>query len=938
MTETCKMALTGPMDKYKSIPFWSWNNVLEEDKLVKQIEDMHAAGIGGFIMHARLGLKDEYLGEKWFSCIGACLDKARQLGMEAWVYDENGWPSGFVGGKLLENEDFRARYLEYAVGSFDNSAYAVFVADEACGYRRVEEPVPGVSEYHNVYLRISPANTDILDPRLVEAFLEETHEKYYARFADSFGKELAGFFTDEPQYYRWATPYTPWAEPYFDDIRDGLIWLFIQDRRGYPFRQKYYGVLNDLYTHNFYKRIYEWCQEHHCKLTGHSVEESTLFAQMWGGAAVMPSYEFEDMPGIDSLGRWSTYELPCRQVASVAAQLGKPYVLTETFGCSGYDVTPKELRSIAEAQYFQGINRMCQHLYPYSVAGQGRVDHPPVFGPQGNWGEAFKTYNDYFTRLGYLVGNTREVIDVAVLSPVRDVWLDYIRSEDYQSVAELEDAYGKLVHEDLRKNGIQFHIIDEKILERHGAVEGDKLRVGEMEYGKVLIPRMQSLAETTHALLSHFRGKLCMLSEPQYIDGVPAELELHPNCSFEQIMSERNVPFACPDGCCFVTCRRSELGEFLFIKNLSDEHSSVVTLDNAQEYHILDLQTLAERPAATEMTVEAWGSLILVRSDTPVTKVQAVQSVDVTDAFAVTDISDNYTVLDYAQISKDGIHFGERYPIPGLFEQLLREDYKGTVTVRQGFRLKDVMSLTLIMEKAKLLSAAVNGQAVAFRQSDMDISFCQADISALVQPGENEFCYSFDFWQHEGVRFALFDPLATESLRNCLYYDTSIEPVYLRGKFVVDKDMQLARPAALPPMTSAMAQEGYPFFKGTLTLEGSVEWDGESTVTMGLEGRFMVAQVSANGKSQELALDTKGDITQLLSKGENRVKIVLRSSLRNLFGPHHFAPDPEPMGASPYHFHMRGSWGEGISSDYTHSYSSVPFGIKSIWLKIERRV
>ena len=111
-TADWKQILGGELKEYRSIPFWSWNNYLDEGELCRQIEEMKSAGIGGFIMHARTGLKEEYLGEKWFSCIGACLKKAKELGMEAWIYDENGWPSGFVGGKLLENEAFRARYLE----------------------------------------------------------------------------------------------------------------------------------------------------------------------------------------------------------------------------------------------------------------------------------------------------------------------------------------------------------------------------------------------------------------------------------------------------------------------------------------------------------------------------------------------------------------------------------------------------------------------------------------------------------------------------------------------------------------------------------------------------------------------------------------------------------------------------------------------------------
>ena len=93
MKENLRIALNSELNEYRSIPFWSWNNNLDEAELEKQIEDMKAAGIGGFIIHARTGLKEEYLGEKWFSCVKTCLKKAEDLDMKAWIYDENGWPS-----------------------------------------------------------------------------------------------------------------------------------------------------------------------------------------------------------------------------------------------------------------------------------------------------------------------------------------------------------------------------------------------------------------------------------------------------------------------------------------------------------------------------------------------------------------------------------------------------------------------------------------------------------------------------------------------------------------------------------------------------------------------------------------------------------------------------------------------------------------------------
>ena len=99
------------LKNYQSIPFWSWNDKLEPEHLRKQIRDMKAAGIGGFFMHARGGLLTEYMGEDWMKAVEACIDEAKKQDMNAWCYDENGWPSGFAGMKLLEDPANHEKYL-----------------------------------------------------------------------------------------------------------------------------------------------------------------------------------------------------------------------------------------------------------------------------------------------------------------------------------------------------------------------------------------------------------------------------------------------------------------------------------------------------------------------------------------------------------------------------------------------------------------------------------------------------------------------------------------------------------------------------------------------------------------------------------------------------------------------------------------------------------
>ena len=83
LQKDCKSEL----QRYRAIPFWSWNDKLEPEELQRQIRSMKDAGFGGFFMHARGGLETEYLSEDWFKCVQACIEEAERVGMDAWAYD-----------------------------------------------------------------------------------------------------------------------------------------------------------------------------------------------------------------------------------------------------------------------------------------------------------------------------------------------------------------------------------------------------------------------------------------------------------------------------------------------------------------------------------------------------------------------------------------------------------------------------------------------------------------------------------------------------------------------------------------------------------------------------------------------------------------------------------------------------------------------------------
>ena len=73
---------------------------------------MKTAGMGGFFMHARGGLQTKYLSREWFDAVEACIKQAEELDMQAWLYDEYGWPSGSGDGKVNNSGvGYQQKYL-----------------------------------------------------------------------------------------------------------------------------------------------------------------------------------------------------------------------------------------------------------------------------------------------------------------------------------------------------------------------------------------------------------------------------------------------------------------------------------------------------------------------------------------------------------------------------------------------------------------------------------------------------------------------------------------------------------------------------------------------------------------------------------------------------------------------------------------------------------
>ena len=518
---------------YGSIPFWSWNDKLEEDELRRQIRVMKSLGMNGFFMHARGGLETEYLSDEWFGCINACVDEAKKLGMEAWSYDENGWPSGFAGGELLKDKANFALAIEQKTGAYPESMEDIIAvyrknADGTFIYVTAD---CGEDEYLILYKRYDESYVDTLDGEITDKFIAATHEEYKKRVpAGEFSADgaMPGFFTDEPQYYRWGNPWSntlpaEFGKAYGYSIFDKLPAVFFDFDGADKFRYDYYYLIHKLFISNWVKKVYDWCLANGVSLTGHAVEESSLGGQMMCIGGCMPFYEYETIPGVDYLGRGVQDDISFKQLGSACAQLGKKKALSEMFACCGWDVSPNELKRIADVQYAGGVNLMCQHLYPYSERGQRKRDYPLHYSEHNPWQSELADFNNYYNNLGAALAQGQEYAPVLVIHPIHGAYCRYKKNTD--SLGEIEGKFFELSRF-LGQNQIPYHYGDEWMMERMASVENGRITVGQCTYDTVVVPFTYSLDENTVSLLETLRdqgGRIILFDTvPAYIAGNPA--------------------------------------------------------------------------------------------------------------------------------------------------------------------------------------------------------------------------------------------------------------------------------------------------------------------------------------------------------------------------------------------------------------------------------
>lgn len=567
-----------PTSEYRGTPFWAWNCKLERDELCRQIDIFKEMGLGGFHMHVRTGLVTPYLSEEYMDIIKACVKKAKKENMLSWLYDEDRWPSGFAGGLVTENPEYRSRYLLFTNRSYEenNDTYSNNISRAEGGrnckgkfiavydvildaegflksYKRIEKDTAAEGDKWYVYMEIATpwsrynnqTYVDTLNKKAIEKFIEITHERYKKTVGEDFGGAVPAIFTDEPQFSRKQTfnnstdkddVTLPWTDDfpetykqmYGDDILERLPELFwdLKDGQVSVHRYHYHDHIAERFARAFADTVGAWCRRNGIALTGHMMEEPTLKSQTAALGEAMRSYRGFDLPGIDML--CNRYEFTtAKQAQSAAHQFGYEGVLSELYGVTGWDYDFRGHKLQGDWQAALGVTIRVPHLSWASMAGEAKRDYPASIHYQSPWYKEYPYIENHFARVNTALTRGKPVVKVGVIHPVESYWLHWGPNDKSDLIRETMDKKFQDVTQWLLKGSIDFNFISESLLPSLCKEGGNPLKVGRMEYDAIVVPDCETLRSSTLIRLERFReqgGKLVFMGNaPSFENAVKSD-------------------------------------------------------------------------------------------------------------------------------------------------------------------------------------------------------------------------------------------------------------------------------------------------------------------------------------------------------------------------------------------------------------------------------
>jgi len=615
-----------PGPDYRSAPFWVWNNDVDKEDIDRTLKDFKDKGIDGVFLHPRYGMMIEYLSDEWFGMVAYAMEKAKELDMRLWIYDENSYPSGFAGGHVPDQmpESYKTGVSLKTTKTFNldliqdcEDVKYVFKkegdnwVDITSGIKEEE----GKEGEYMIFDLVKPetrkwyagfAYVDLLMKGVTEKFIDTTMKGYEKVLGNEFGNIVPGIFTDEPNIsaggssVRWTPDlFNRFKEMWGYDLEPVIISLVEETGDWRKIRHNYQSTLLDMFIERWSKPWNEYTEKHNLKWTGHYWEHG--WPAPYHGPDNMAMYAYHQVPAIDMLfnmidGRPDQFgnNVAVKELASVANQFERHRTLSETYGGAGWELRFEDMKRLGDWEYVLGVNFLNQHLAHISLAGDRKHDYPQSFGPYASYWPLYEHQADYFARLSVALSSGRQVNRILVLEPTTTAWMYFNpgRAGSYPRFDEIKTKFHETVNF-LEEQQVEYDLGSEDIIRDHGSIKGKKFVVNKRSYDLVVVPdAMDNFDKETIELVKQFLargGNVLQIGEgAKYVDGIESsdlaaitrsrnwiKVTSLDKDVVDKYMRDPDLKIsASPFGECYHHRRKFNDGELIFFTNFSLEEGT----------------------------------------------------------------------------------------------------------------------------------------------------------------------------------------------------------------------------------------------------------------------------------------------------------------------------------------------------------------------------
>lgn len=584
-----------------------WMRGEEEAVMRREMEKIAECGIGAVCVEARP--HKDYCGPGWWHDMDIIIDEAEKRNMKVWILDDKHFPTGYANG-LIETKypERKKTYINFSTADIFGAPHKLtlnvkrmlqptikfweigkpynkeerdkneFVSMTALPFRHGNVFTEGAVDLSDTFdgenasfelpegswkiVVVYKTRTDggdeayinLIDEVSAHTQIEGVYEVHYEKYGDKFGKVIAGFFSDEPQFGNvpgfskdskiGKQMPLPWSdeldallrEKYGDTMKNALpyLWNSSEEMQLCPqIRYDYMDCVSRLYEKNFSRAIGVWCEEHGVEYIGHVVEDDGTHSRLGMGAAhYFRAMAGQHMAGIDCIGGQVVYGAPTELRTDMTTIDGEFYhyilgkmgascghldpikkgrTMCELFGAYGWQFGVRDMKYLLDHLLAKGINYFVPHAF--SMAEYPDMDCPPHFYAGGNNPEFpyFAKMMKYANQMCNLLSGGHHVATAAVLYDAEAEW-----AGDNMSMQK--------VGKELLTHQIDFDVVSTDMLLKEAQyygteVHNKKLRINKEAFDVLIVPYAQRITKELATFIEN-AGELPVI----FVDALPEQI------------------------------------------------------------------------------------------------------------------------------------------------------------------------------------------------------------------------------------------------------------------------------------------------------------------------------------------------------------------------------------------------------------------------------